>query len=124
MFFNQKTTTFTIVVTNVAQNKGNVMIAVHNRSNFLKTRIVEKALPAAGTSVNVNIELAQGEYAVAVFQDKNNNQYLDTNFVGIPQESYGFSNNARPKFRAPTFDEAKIILTEQAKTIQVSLQSW
>jgi uncharacterized protein (DUF2141 family) len=48
---------------------------------------------------------------------------LDTNLFGVPQEPYGFSNNVRPKFRAPNFEEAKIQVKEQ-KYISIKLESW
>jgi uncharacterized protein (DUF2141 family) len=35
---------------------------------------------------------------------------LDKNYLGIPTEAYGFSNNARRTFSAPSFEEAEINL--------------
>jgi uncharacterized protein (DUF2141 family) len=122
--FQEKSTPLTITVNNVKPNSGNVMIAVHNRTNFLKTRLIEKTISASNSSLNITVSLASGEYAIAVYQDENRNQRLDTNLVGIPQEPYAFSNNIRPKFRAPTFDESKITLAGQAQTVNLNLQSW
>jgi uncharacterized protein (DUF2141 family) len=119
-----KTTTLTIDIANVKKGEGAVMLAIHNRGNFLKDRVLEKLIAASETNVKVTIDLPQGDYAVAVYQDKNQNKRLDTNFLGIPQEPYAFSNNVRPKFRAPNFDEAKIGLWEQTKYINIVLQSW
>ena len=122
--FQEKNTALTITVNNVKLNSGNVMIAIHNRTNFLKTRLIEKTISASNSSLNITVSLAPGEYAVAVYQDENRNQRLDTNLVGIPQEPYAFSNNIRPKFRAPTFDESKITLAGQVQTVTLNLQSW
>jgi uncharacterized protein (DUF2141 family) len=36
-----------------------------------------------------------GTYAVSVFHDENSNGKLDTNFLGIPREGVGASNDAR-----------------------------
>jgi uncharacterized protein (DUF2141 family) len=119
-----KTTTLTIDITNVKKDEGVIMLAIHNRDNFLKDRVLERVVAASGTNLKITIDLPQGDYAVAVYQDKNQNKRLDTNFVGIPQEPYAFSNNARPKLRAPNFDEAKIGLWEQTKYINIVLQSW
>lgn len=47
-----------------------------------------------------------GTYALAVSHDLNGNKVVDTNFLGIPTEAWGVSNNARPKLRAPKFEEA------------------
>ena len=48
-----------------------------------------------------------GTYAVKLHIDENENGELDTNFLGIPKEQFGFSNNAKalgiPKFEAASF---------------------
>jgi uncharacterized protein (DUF2141 family) len=50
--------------------------------------------------------VASGTYAVSVFHDENSNGKLDTNFVGMPREGVGASNNARGHFGPPKFDDA------------------
>ena len=52
--------------------------------------------------------IAPGTYAVSVFHDENSNGKLDTNFLGIPREGVGASNDAKghrgpPKFGAAAF---------------------
>ena len=47
-----------------------------------------------------------GKYAVAVFQDKNGNGSVDTNFIGIPKEPVGafqHSSVGRPNFGKCSF---------------------
>lgn len=50
--------------------------------------------------------VAPGRYAVSIAHDRNGNRRVDTNFIGLPTEPWGVSNNARPTLRAPRFDEA------------------
>jgi uncharacterized protein (DUF2141 family) len=55
--------------------------------------------------------IATGTYAVSVFHDENSNGRLDTNFLGIPREGVGASNDAKghmgpPKFNAAAFQFA------------------
>jgi len=45
--------------------------------------------------------IAVGKYAVSVFHDENSNGKLNSNFLGIPREGVGASNNAKGHFRAP-----------------------
>jgi uncharacterized protein (DUF2141 family) len=59
--------------------------------------------------------LPAGRYAVAVSHDENANGQQDTNLLGIPKEAWGVSNNARPRFRAPRFDEAAFDLKRNEK---------
>src|SRR5215470_13100836 len=65
--------------------------------------------------------LAQGTYAVSVLHDENGNGKMDKNFVGIPKEGYGASNNPKKKRRAPTFDEAKFSLNSSERTVEITL---
>jgi uncharacterized protein (DUF2141 family) len=50
--------------------------------------------------------IGSGTYAVSVFHDENSNGKLDTNFMGIPREGVGASNNAKGHFGPPKFDAA------------------
>lgn len=52
-----------------------------------------------------------GAYAVAVHHDANSNGKVDSNFLGIPKEGYGVSNDPRPRFRAPRFSEARVVVS-------------
>jgi uncharacterized protein (DUF2141 family) len=50
--------------------------------------------------------VAPGTYAISVFHDENSNGELDNNFVGIPREGVGASNDAKGHFGPPKFDAA------------------
>lgn len=60
-------------------------------------------------------DLPAGTYAIAVFEDLNNNGKLDANFFGVPKEPYAFSNNVKPRFSAPGFDDCKFQLPDNAQ---------
>ncbi len=61
-----------------------------------------------GTTVGCTFEgLPAGTYAVSVMHDENANGKLDSNFLGIPTEGYGVSNNHTHALSAPTWDESK-----------------
>ena len=53
------------------------------------------------------INLPEGTYAIALFIDANENLKIDKNFLGIPKEQYGFSNNAMGRLSGPSFEQAK-----------------
>jgi len=55
-------------------------------------------------------DLPKGEYAVAVFHDRNSDGICNTNFFGIPKEGFGFSKNFKPRLSSPTFNDCKIDL--------------
>src|SRR5262245_44485220 len=62
-----------------------------------------------------------GTYALSVRHDENPNGKLNKNFVGIPKEGYGVSNNPKPKMRAPGFDEAKFTLDSPEHLVEIRL---
>lgn len=53
-----------------------------------------KQVKASNGSVKVQfVGIPNGEYAVSVFHDENNSGKAETNFIGLPKEGVGISNN-------------------------------
>jgi len=68
-----------------------------------------KIQKASRTSLTFRFDqLRPGPYAVASFQDENNDGVLNTNFFGAPTEEYGFSNNPSIYFSAPSFETCQV----------------
>ena len=63
-----------------------------------------------------------GNYAITLFHDENNNMELDTNFLGIPKEPYGFSNNAKSPFGPPGFQAALVEFSKEGDEITILLK--
>jgi len=72
---------------------------------------VNQDLKPLGSDASMTFEAPPGAYAIAVHHDQNSNGKLDTNFVGIPKEGYGVSNDARPMFSAPRFAAARVLVS-------------
>jgi len=51
-------------------------------------------------------DIPPGTYAMAVVHDENMNGKLDTNWLGMPAEGYGFSNDAKGLLGPPSFSAA------------------
>ena len=66
--------------------------------------------------------LQSGNYAVSVLHDVNADGKANRNFLGIPTEGFGFSNNPRVRFSAPNFDETAVAVAGTATNIQIRLQ--
>ena len=112
---------------NIKQAGGSIYIAVYdNEAYFLNPdKIRDKKVVAVNTIGAMDIRfpnLPAGTYTISCFHDLNGNGKLDTNLFGIPQEPYGFSNNARPPFRAPYWEEAKFDLKNGGATQAIWLQ--
>jgi len=65
--------------------------------------------------------LPEGKYALAVFQDLNENGSLDRKKFGIPAEPFAFSNNALRKFGPPYFQQALFLISSGHNSIHINL---
>lgn len=66
--------------------------------------------------------LPYGTYAVSVYHDENNNNKLDTNFMGIPSEGYGASRDAKNTFGPPKFEDAKFSIDSPTKMLNIKIR--
>lgn len=79
--------------------------------------------PSDGAARCVFDHVPPGTYAIAVVHDTNGNGRADTNFLGIPTEGVGVSNNAMPRMSAPIFDANKFTVTAgQTTRLAISLR--
>ncbi len=79
-------------------------------------------VPITGKRMQVAFrDLPEGDYAVAVLHDADEDGEVDTNFIGIPTEGFAVSRNVNPRFRSPTFADAKFALRGPERKIQVHL---
>ena len=118
------TQTVTVVVASLASTHSVVKLNFYNSPDkFLKDgqmaiRMLIK--PDGKNSLSIPVELTPGEWAVAVSQDVNDNDKLDKNFLGIPTEPFAFSNNVKPHFAAPSFQECKFMVNGPGQTISIT----
>ena len=86
--------------------------------------IVTLRVPITGPNTSCSfLNVEPGNYAIAVVHDENGNGKLDKNFVGVPSEGYGVSNNKTYALSAPKWNESTFTLgTNESKTLQVKLR--
>lgn len=118
--------TLTVRVSNISEVKGNLMVAVFNAEKKFPEESValqRLVIPVSATTTKFTIKnLTEGaHYALAIYHDKNKNEKLDKNFIGLPTERYGFSNNARGVFGPPSFEEASFIF-KQYLTLEIKIE--
>ncbi|HEV2576109.1 MAG TPA: aldehyde dehydrogenase family protein [Acidobacteriaceae bacterium] len=80
-------------------------------------------LPIANRSqmIEFSTDLPAGTYAVSVYEDLNGNHKLDRNFLGIPREPVGVSNNPPARHGAPRFEECSFRLSGANQTISITV---
>ena len=83
--------------------------------------IVHGGSPITSHQADLTFHVPAGRYSVVVLHDENSNMRLDRNVFGIPKEGFGFSNNPRVLFSAPSFQSAEIPITCPKTAVQIRL---
>ena len=114
-----------IVIKGFENNEGDCWFAIDNSEEIFEredTVWIGKILPIENNEVVVIIDsLKYGVYAVKVFHDENRNGELDTDILGIPDEDYGYSNDASGWFGPPSWDSAKFYFNKPELTIIINV---
>lgn len=114
-----------VVILNEPDAGGVVLLALCPSAKAYKadTGCVVMRVPANGNTIECTFgSITPGLYAVKVFHDVNENGKLDTNWIGWPQESYGFSNDAPVNTGPPPFKLAAIEVKQGAQTARIRLR--
>jgi uncharacterized protein (DUF2141 family) len=119
-----KTGTLLILVKGFKNMEGQLMVGLFNSEGQFMSKTPYKG---AIVKISANEELIRfenlpyGDYAVSVLHDINSNGEMDKNFLGIPTDGYGFSNNVMGKFGPPEWLQASFIFDErdEAKIIHI-----
>ena len=116
-----------VVVTGMRRIAGNITLTAYGEdpARFLKhagslaiTRVMLTG-PVATLCVAVS---RPGTYAIAIYHDENNNHHFDRNFLGLPVEGYGFSNDAPTMLGPPSFSAARITVEPGVHRIAIRLR--
>jgi uncharacterized protein (DUF2141 family) len=105
-----------VSITNLRNNNGHILISIFKdgagypdkpEQSFkrVKLSIINK------TAVFDFTGLPTGNYAIAILHDENDDMKMNTNFLGLPKEGYGFSNNVMGAFGPPDYKKANFNYT-------------
>jgi len=100
--------TCTIEINGLKNNNGQVLLELSNEKGENIMGISQDI--ANNKCIIVIKNLKPGKFAFKYFHDLNKNKKLDTNWIGLPKEGYGFSNNAKGKFGPPSFEETIFVI--------------
>lgn len=118
--------TLIVKVEKVSPRGGDVRVALYTSASYPLDNadpVIDAVVPAKPGETIVTLQgVKPGTYAVKLFQDFNRNGEFDMNWLGLPLEKFGFSNDARPMFSEPPFDATKFDLRPGTNTITIHLQ--
>ena len=81
------------------------------------------SIASSGTASCDFVNLTPGDYAVIVMHDENKNGAFDKNFVGMPTEGYGASNNHLPAMASPTWEDSRFSVgPDETKAVNIQLR--
>jgi uncharacterized protein (DUF2141 family) len=120
------TASLEIHVRNVSPKGGIMRLGLYDAAGYPedKAPVASADVPAVGGETVITLKnLAPGTYAIEAYQDVNSNDRMDTSWIGLPLEPYGFSRDASPILSKPGFDRVKFTLAPGRNTQVLHLQN-
>jgi len=117
-----------VTILNIRNSIGTVDCALFDSPNGFPREVLRAAMRLMAMKVlnsqaHCDFEgIPSGTYALVVLHDENMNGKIDTNWVGVPKEGYGFSNDAKIAFGAPSFSDASFIYDGKTLDLTITLR--
>lgn len=124
LFSNGEDFALNLAVRAMITPDGSISTGVFAREGDMPRPPVETVhAPADAKSLHLRIaDVAPGTYALALYQDVNDDGKLDTKMNGKPLEPWGLSNNPKLVDRDATWDEVKFVLPPEGISLVIELQ--
>ncbi len=125
-----------VVIEGVPTSSGTVRIAIFANEKQFKAFDARKEEDSQGEAfkkVGVRVkksgtliyefkDIPYGSYVIAAFHDQDGNKKLNSSFIGLPSEPYGFTRDARSNFGAPRYDDAVIQFDDKNSSFEFKLK--
>lgn len=118
--------TIQVTVEKVRNSKGLVTAVLYpdNPKTFLKkgARLDRIRVDAQEGETTLCLQApAAGRYSIALYHDENGNKEFDRDFLGIPSEGYGFSQNPGFRFGAPDQEETLFTFDSEPVHLRIAM---
>lgn len=109
-------------IVGIKKQGGKVFVSIFNSEQSYNAREIYHSFEVNSNAgiVSVQLDLPAGEYLFSLYQDYNSNGKLDTNFLGIPKELFGFSNY-NGKGVPGDFNQHKVLVNNSVRKISIQL---
>jgi len=118
-----------VTILNILNGNGTVDCALFDAPKGFAVDALHSAMRLVAMKVPPDTEarcdfenIPSGTYALVVLHDENMDGKLDANWLGIPSEGYGFSNDAKAPFSAPSFSDAAFAYDGQKLELTIKLR--
>jgi len=113
-------------ISGINKSEAQIVASVYSsKKTWLKdpvlTEVAVLSTDTADGTATINVSLPPGDYAFHIYHDLDMNGEMKTNFIGIPKEPTGVSNNAKGKFGPPKFKDAMITVGTDPISVALAL---
>ena len=119
--------TLVIHVQGVSPKGGILRLGLYDEASYPdddSKPVASADVPAQAGQTTVTLSgIPPGTYAIQAFQDFNANGKMDSSWIGLPQEPYGFSRDARPVLSKPGFDKTRFKVQDGMNVQTLRLQN-
>jgi uncharacterized protein (DUF2141 family) len=117
-----------VTILNIRNGIGTVDCALFNSPSGFPREVLHSAMrlvvmrvPSSEARCDFE-DIPPGNYALVVLHDENMNGKIDTDWLGVPKEGYGFSNNAKVAFKTPSFNDASFVYDGKTLDLTIALR--
>ncbi|MGB3639873.1 MAG: DUF2141 domain-containing protein [Rivularia sp. (in: cyanobacteria)] len=118
----------TVAIKGIENQKGQVCLRIYESERGFplgnSSELKSQCTNITGNSLKQQFAgLKKGTYAIAVIDDQNGNNKLDRDFLGIPEEGFGISNNPTVSIKTgtPKFEKASFSFFKN-QTIEIEMK--
>ncbi|MFC2131335.1 DUF2141 domain-containing protein [Bacteroidota bacterium] len=125
---DKKLGTVIINISGFESSQGDIRIFLYNIPGAFPSKpekaLMKKIIKLKNKKIEVILDdVPYGVYAISAHHDENKNGIIDTNFLGIPNEALGSSNNPKGLMGPPEFDDAKFKLDKSQIQLKIKVST-
>jgi uncharacterized protein (DUF2141 family) len=116
-----------LIINDTKSNSGVIRVLIFDQADGFpeeaKKAFKALSIPVENFSAQTTIKnLPAGNYAVSVFHDQDGDGVFKKNSIGLPIDSYGFSNNPTLFFGPPSFSKCKVAINNEPVSVEINLK--
>lgn len=119
--FQAQTASITLKIQGIDEAKGIMSIALFdNEEDYSSEENYAFAgeIPVKSKEfIYVIKDIPYGTYAIKIFYDVDSNGEMKKNWIGMPKEPFGFSNDAKAKMGPPSFENASFVVKGDTEAV-------
>ena len=116
-----------VKVQNIQNNIGTISCALFDSPKGFPREVLEESTNVIISRVRKReaqchfVDIPPGTYALVVLHDEDMDGEMDTSWLGLPEEGYGFSGEAEIGFEAPSFSDASFYYDGEPMSMTIKL---